>query len=306
MSAIVSIQYPLSPPRQIRLREGTVTRFGSTDWADVCVSEDQDLAEVHFLLRVSQGGCELKDLSSGLGTFLNDQIIEVCTRLTDQDVIRAGNTEFKITITNFHELSDEYQNQQTEPASNPKENNEESLSELSVYLQLNEKAVELAAHGLSQMEFVQKVYTAGLLSDALKACSYLLPKNVAVNWASCCVRESVKDLTQVEIEALAAAERWAEERTDEARRSCEELAGHLKEEGPAAFVALAAFWSEGSLAPDGYDLISPDQRLSCKAIAAALTMAAYRVDTSNAKSLIRDYLNRASELFYDGKRADRH
>ncbi|MEL6109423.1 MAG: FHA domain-containing protein [Planctomycetota bacterium] len=74
----------------------TVVRVGRS--ADVeLVVPDPALSRVHFELRWSESGWNLKDLNSHNGTFLRGRRIDHCSVL-DQDSIRAGDTLFRVTL----------------------------------------------------------------------------------------------------------------------------------------------------------------------------------------------------------------
>jgi serine/threonine-protein kinase len=59
--------------------------------------EDMALSRDHFLIEINPPACELRDLGSTNGTFVNNNRVE-CTRLVDGDMVAAGSSIFRIGI----------------------------------------------------------------------------------------------------------------------------------------------------------------------------------------------------------------
>jgi hypothetical protein len=90
--------------------------------------------------------------------------------------------------------------------------------------------------------------------------------------------------------ALDAAEAWAAEPDEPRRRAAETAANACKVKGPAACLALGAFWSGGSLAPENLDPVPPPGTATAKAVAGALLMAAPYGAPSQAPRRYREFL----------------
>lgn len=118
---------------------------------------------------------------------------------------------------------------------------------------------------------------AGRLPDAMRLLAHALPKREAVWWACMCARgvPALAPRAQ-DLEALAAAEAWVRKPEEATRRACMtagEKAGFVS---PEAWAAAAAFWSGGSMAPEGLDPVPPAEHLTGAAVSGAIIMAALR------------------------------
>ncbi len=79
------------------LRSGDSLQVGRTDLADLVLARDSGLSGLHFAVRSTPRGFELSDLGSTNGTLLNDETVVVAL-LADGDVIRAGDSRFKVRL----------------------------------------------------------------------------------------------------------------------------------------------------------------------------------------------------------------
>ena len=67
--------------------------------------EDMALSRDHFLIEINPPRCELRDLGSTNGTFVNDQRVER-VRLHSGDMIAAGQSVFRVGVqSSSHSLS---------------------------------------------------------------------------------------------------------------------------------------------------------------------------------------------------------
>lgn len=148
-------------------------------------------------------------------------------------------------------------------------------------LELAPEARGLLAPGATPAAFLRALIDAGHLVDAIRLMAMALPRREAVWWACLCARGALAaesppgERTPLEIAALEAAEAWVYRPTEENRRACFAPADALKFETAAAYAALAAFWSGGSLAPpDAPVVVPPGDGLTGTAAGAAVLLAA--------------------------------
>src|SRR5262249_3612664 len=135
---------------------------------------------------------------------------------------------------------------------------------------LSDEAKPLLRPDMPPLEFVAALAEAKQHSDAVQFLARALPKREAVWWAAACARGAPG--TGVEKRFLAAseaAENWVRKPTEENRRLAEKAAETVKESHPARWSALGAFWSGGSLTPEGAPEVKPAEDLTAKAVAAA-------------------------------------
>jgi hypothetical protein len=102
--------------------------------------------------------------------------------------------------------------------------------------------------------------------------AYALPKREAVWWACLCARQS--PATPASSAALEAAEKWVVNPTDENRRSGMAAALDAGLMSPAACAALAAFVSEGSVAPVEAPPVLTGENATAQTVAGSILLAA--------------------------------
>ena len=90
-------------------------------------------------------------------------------------------------------------------------------------------------------------------TEAVRLCAHALPRREAVWWACMCARGvPPQALPAADIAALNAAETWVRKPGDEAlRRAAWDAAQATDFRSPEAWAAVGAFWSGGSLSPEG-------------------------------------------------------
>lgn len=150
-------------------------------------------------------------------------------------------------------------------------------------LAISEQARSLVTptHNVSQC--VDLLRRNGLASDAIQVLAHWLPRRAGVSWTCRCVRAVLGEPRGGPPDAaLEAAERWAAEPSEEHRRAASAAAETANYETPGACAALAAFWSEGSLAPSDARAVLAPPHLAPRSMANALQLAAVRGDPEQA------------------------
>jgi hypothetical protein len=103
-----------------------------------------------------------------------------------------------------------------------------------------------------------------------------------------------------DLEALAAAEAWVRRPEEATRRACMaagEKAGFVS---PEAWAAAAAFWSGGSMAPEGLDPVPPAEHLTGAAVSGAIIMAALRHRPERMPLRLPRFLDAARDIAAGG------
>jgi hypothetical protein len=138
----------------------------------------------------------------------------------------------------------------------------------------SDEARPLYLEGLPALELVERYLENGCYADAVKCVALLLPNREAVWWACQAYRHGYADTSKEGLAVVESAEQWALQPTEENRLLAESAAQRLGTSDPAAWPAMAAGWSGGSLAPEGEDPVPPPNTLYAHAAAAAVMMAA--------------------------------
>ncbi len=92
------VQGPLTG-RQFVLDRPDSYIFGRSRFVHCPMPEDQALSRDHFLIEVSPTGCEVRDLGSTNGTFVNNRRVDRA-QLASHDMIAAGQSVFRVAVKN--------------------------------------------------------------------------------------------------------------------------------------------------------------------------------------------------------------
>ncbi len=83
--------------KKIVIRAGQIATFGRTDRADYAFPGDEQMSGLHFSLECRPEGCQVRDLQSANGTFVNGNRIQDAA-IQHSDVIKAGKSSFLVHI----------------------------------------------------------------------------------------------------------------------------------------------------------------------------------------------------------------
>lgn len=290
--------------RRIQLRANQVAKVGRSEWADFSFSDDHAMSDVQFEVRATNDGCIVRSLSTEHPTFVNGQQIQSVT-VHDGDQITAGQTKFLVHIegervspTASTVMAPSPVTAVTDaPTTGTAQPVELSLVATCVYLELADDIASAATTASSADDLIDRLEQEEKFLDALRLRAHLLGKRLAVWWGCLCVRDELDEpLPRPQMSAVEAAAFWAIKPDDERRRLAEQRAAAAKYSGPGATLALSAFWSNGSIAPEGNPEVLPDDRLTSQGVAAALISAAYHGDATKATDRIHTFLERGKRI----------
>jgi hypothetical protein len=163
--------------------------------------------------------------------------------------------------------------------------------------ELDEEARGLLTAGLSASDYLTKLEEQGLFADAVRFLAAGLPKREAVWWACLCARSTLHDPPEPPLlKAIEGAETWVYKPTEAHRRATEKLAEQASFDQPAAWAAMAAFWSGGSMAPEGQPAVPPADDLTGKAASGAITLAAATGDAARIDDRYQDFLRKGLNI----------
>lgn len=150
-----------------------------------------------------------------------------------------------------------------------------TAAEVSQHVALGEEARSLLQEESTLQAFLDLLMAHELFPDAAHLLAYALPKRDAVWWACLCVRHvAAADTPPADLAALEAAERWVIEPHEANRRAAMQAAEGLAFQTAASWAAVAAFWSNGSLAPPDAPPVMPGAYLTAQAVSGAVMLAA--------------------------------
>lgn len=127
--------------------------------------------------------------------------------------------------------------------------------------------------GLSPQGFLSLLLKDEHIGDAVRFMAFALPIREGVWWACVVAHSNIESPSEAERNCLERAAAWVYGSTEERRRSCMAAAEAANLEGAAAYVALAVFWSGGSLAPEGLPDAPADPSLGPIGVGASILLA---------------------------------
>ena len=122
-------------------------------------------------------------------------------------------------------------------------------------------------------------------------CAYLLPRREAVWWGCQSLRRLKPELSQAGLAPIEAAEAWVREPEDEIRREALRVGMRSDTLQPAAWMALAAGWSGGSIIPPEYGVLEAGPEQTARAVRAGILIAMTQIPTEQFPELVKPCLD---------------
>ncbi|MFC3653407.1 DUF6931 family protein [Dyella humi] len=147
------------------------------------------------------------------------------------------------------------------------------VTQASMQMELSASASARLRPEMTPEAAVRTLMDAGDTQDALKLLARLLPKRYAVAWLLQCARDQSLGLEDKAGASL--AEKWVREPNEDNRRAAFEFANAGGYRSLGAWLAAAAGWSGGSLAPATQEKpVPPPEHLTARATVAAINLMA--------------------------------
>jgi hypothetical protein len=158
--------------------------------------------------------------------------------------------------------------------------------------ELSEEAQKLLKPTHTVKQFLDELQAKKQVEQAIKVLAHALPKRAAVWWLCQCAKKTMPATAKPEVKAaLAAAEKWVSDPSDENRRAAFPAAEKADLGTPAGCAALGAFLSGGSLAPPNVtEVVPPAEHLTAKTVAGGLTLAAVMTEPAKAPERYAQFL----------------
>jgi len=175
------------------------------------------------------------------------------------------------------------------------------LAPLLPRLELDAEGIALLDGATDAATGIDRLAAAKRMPEAVRLAAHALPKREAVWWACMCAR-AVPDpaLAPADIVALDAAEHWVRRPDEAARRTAETAAQKTRFRSPEAWAAMGAFWSGGSMAPEGQPVVPPAEHLTGVAIAGAVVLSAVRNTPERQELRFLRFLDAARDIAAGG------
>ncbi len=123
----------------------------------------------------------------------------------------------------------------------------------------------------------------GLYEDAVRFLAHQLPARGGIQWAVACARQlEAPERKEPSNPPLEAAERWLLAPTDATRLAARQAADRSPEKSAATLIAMAVFFSGGSITPPGEMEVQPPPNTAPKMVAGAVRVAVVSYDPAHS------------------------
>lgn len=174
-------------------------------------------------------------------------------------------------------------------------------SEITKLFELDEQGLKLLADDISPTEFLHSLIENEDFPDAVRFVAYALPKREATWWACLCARSNINEQSKPEeIKAVELAEAWVYKPTPENCKVNYSAAEATGFKTPAAWAAMAAFWSGDNLSPTEDTKVPPTPDLTPKAVSGAVMLAAVQEGGSKIKEKYQLFLRQGIDIASGG------
>lgn len=175
------------------------------------------------------------------------------------------------------------------------------LAPLLPRLELDGECAALLANLADAAAGLQALLAARRLPEAMRLVAHSFPKREAVWWACMCARAvPPPEAAAADMAALVAAEGWVRRPDEPARRAAMEAAQKTGFRTTEAWAAVGAFWSGGSMAPEGQPVVPPGEHLTGTAIGGAVVLAGVRRAPQHMDARMKRFLASAREIAQGG------
>jgi hypothetical protein len=172
-------------------------------------------------------------------------------------------------------------------------------AEIGAKVPLSVAARELLKPELTPAEFLAQLMAAKEYASAVAFLAHALPRREAVWWACLCVQvgpAAGKILAKQEQEALDAAVRWVLDPIEPNRRAAERPGRAIGPRSLCGYIALAAFYSGGSVNPPGQPVRPPAPGKTAQCITHSMLRIANKFYPRLRDEALRQFLAIGSEI----------
>jgi hypothetical protein len=156
---------------------------------------------------------------------------------------------------------------------------------------LTKPAAALLSGELLPAEFAAALLEHGHAVDAIRFTAHALAPRDGIWWACQCARKSMgTETTPEEESAIAAAERWVTELSDETRRAAFVAANAAGLGTAAGSAALAVFYTGGSLTPPDAPPVAPAEFAAAPLVGGSVILATIQSDPAKTAELMKAYV----------------
>jgi len=168
---------------------------------------------------------------------------------------------------------------------------------------LEEESKKLASPDLDTPQFASKLAEQEKFIDAIRVLAFSMGKLTVIEWSMRCVQTALGDsLSEIDKRALDIVQQWLGGQSEELRRAAHAASQEAEHSTAASWVAMAVFWSEGSMGPPPPAPVVPPGPTQCAhAATGAILLAAVARQPEKAPDKYREFIRMGLELVGGGK-----
>jgi hypothetical protein len=159
------------------------------------------------------------------------------------------------------------------------------------HIKLKPAGQQLLTPELSVREYFELLVENDCLADARRVLAHSLPKRRALWWGVLTAYDAFRPQTPAMLEnVLKAVTQFVTAPTEEHRRACGEVAKRTPPSSIAGCLATAAFFTAGSVAPQGLPPVAPKPFITGRLVGVCVYLASVTRDPARYKQFLREYL----------------
>lgn len=171
-------------------------------------------------------------------------------------------------------------------------------TEVAAIAPIEDDTRKLASPDRGTPEFASLLANQEKFMDAIRILAFAMGKLTAIEWSLQCVRMAGGDgLSKLDAAALDSVQAWLQEPGEDRRRAAYAASQAAEHSTAASWVAMAVFWSEGSMGPPPPAPVVPPGPTQCAhAAVGAILLAAVARTPEKAPDRYREFIRIGLEL----------
>lgn len=150
--------------------------------------------------------------------------------------------------------------------------------------------------GEAGLDFVRRLLNSPAPEEAVTFMAQLFTRRVAVWWGHECLRYLERALDPLDMEMMALCAAWVATPDDAHRRHVAVSAEGCATRSPGVWLAMAAGWTGGSLAPPDSPTVVPPRFLTGRGVNAAVLSALARAKRAERQETLETFIAMAHDL----------
>ena len=148
----------------------------------------------------------------------------------------------------------------------------------------------------SALDFAQRLLACPAPEEAVTFLAQLFTRRVAVWWGHECLRFMARHLGEADLRMMALTAEWVAAPSDANRLRISGAVAASTERSPGVWLAMAAGWSGGSLAPPDSAVVPVPRFLTGRGVNAAVLSALARLPRQDRQRALETFVGMAHDL----------